>query len=151
LRHFWLIVFVILAWPGCGAAMRRTADLPRCLVARAAPRPDCAPPSVSGTVVAAATGEPIAGVEVLMGEETIRTTTGPDGAFGLCGLAASPVGGRLTLRYRDDSAAAILNDATTVIAAEVREEHWPMYVDPAVRRPKRAPDKVVWRLALCTP
>ena len=118
---------------------------------RAAPRPDCAPPSVSGTVVAAATGEPIAGVEVLVGEETVRATTGPDGAFGLCGLATSPAGRRLTLRYRDDSAAAILSDATTVVAAEVREERWPMYVDPSVRRPKRAPDKVVWRLALCTP
>jgi hypothetical protein len=150
LRHFWLIALVVLGWPGCGAAMRRTAELPRCRVARAAPRHDCAAPSVSGTVVAA-TREPIAGVEVLVGDEPSQTTTGPDGAFELCGLAASPVGRRLTLRHRGDSATAILSDATAVVSAEVREERWSRYVDPSVRRPKRAPDRVVWRLALCTP
>jgi len=154
LRHLRLIVLVLV---GCGAGMRRTAELPHCRVARAAPPPDCASPSVSGTVVAATTGEPIAGVEVLVGDgttqtaQTEKTTSGPDGAFGLCGLAASPVGRRLTLHYRDDSAAEILDADTTVVAAEVREEHWTTYIDPSVRRPKRGPDRVVWRLALCTP
>jgi hypothetical protein len=102
-------------------------------------------------VVAAATGEPIAGVEVLLDDGTTRTSTGPDGAFGLCGLAASPVGRRLTLNYRDDSESAILDAAQTVVDAEAREERWPRYIDPTVKRPRPAPDKRVWRLDLCTP
>ena len=84
------LLLALLPAAGCRASKEKEADGPASPLAAAVDLEE-GPPIVEGTVVLAASGEPVEGARIVAPDGT-ETTSGPDGRFRLKGLAPGTAG-----------------------------------------------------------
>ena len=101
-----VLLLALLPAAGCRSSKEKEADTTASPLAAVADL-EAGPPIVEGTVVLAASGEPVEGARIVAPDGT-ETTSGPDGRFQLKGLApgtagklvATAGGKRATVRLR---------------------------------------------------